>query len=189
MVISSPDEVLWRYLELRQKLGAPAARHTVVDRGLVFGDRCAQCKAPEADARLEERDERAKASRWVCSKCAAVWPVDLAFLLRNEFQSTPKPDAAADLYSLLGTYSQILSGLTLREQRVYLLLYLYENVGAYDQVAREANKRWPRSNPPTGSRGPRPNVWTEWGVRRCVTGARRRINDDLRARRLKPAAG
>lgn len=189
MVITSPDQLLWRYLELRQKLGAPAARQTVVDRGLVFGDRCSQCKAPEADARLEERDEKAEASRWICSKCQAVWPVDLAFLLRNEFQSTPKPDAAADLYSLLGTYSMILSALPLREQRVYLLLYLYENVGGYDQVAKEANRRWPRSSPPYGTRGPRPDGWTEWTVRRCVTDARRRINGELRARQLKGGAG
>lgn len=185
MVIRTPDEVLWRYLELRQKLGAPSARDTVAERGLVFGEKCPECDAPERLARLEQLNPKTGASRWTCSTCNALWPVDVAFLLRNEFQSTPRPDASGDLYALLGTYSQILGKLPLREQRCYLLLYLYENVGDYEAVAVEMNRRWPRSRPPNGAHGPSPRGWTEWAVRRTVTDARKRINSDLRARGLK----
>ena len=189
MFIDSPDEVLWRYLELRQKLGSPAARNTVAERGLVFGDECAECEAPEKGARLEQHCEKTRASRWVCSACDAPWPVDVAFLLRNEFQSAPRPGVQMELYALLGTYSQILSGLPLREQRCYLLLYLYENVGDYLAVADEMRRRWPRSHPPNGRHGPSPGGWTEWAVRRTVTDARKRINADLRARGLKGIVG
>lgn len=181
-MISSPDQVLWAYLELRQRLGSPTARDAVIDRGLVFGDFCsnAACKAPKELAKLEERDPKSKASRWICSECAAAWPVDLAFLLRNEFQSSPRGDAGADLYAQMATYGTMLSRLPLREQRIYLLLYLYEGVGAYRDVADAANRRFPRTAPPHGQRGPRQNHWTEWTVRRCITAARRRLNDQLR---------
>ncbi len=186
LIVESPDDVLWRYLALRQKIGAPSARNAVVDKGLVFGDECVACGESLEVARVEERDEKTKASRWVCSVCDAVWPVDLKFLLRNEFDSSPRPGVGEELYALLGTYSTILSRLLLREQRIYLLLYLYENVGGYEEVARVANERWPRFRPPYGQRGPRPNGWTKWTVGRCVVDARRRINDELRTRSMKP---
>lgn len=182
MQIGSPDEVLWRYLELKEKLGAPAGRNAIAERGLVFGDRCGECGESMFH---EEHSEKTKAVRYMCSKCNAPWPVDVAFLLRNEFQSSRRGDVAGDLYALMATYSSILSKLQLREKRVYLLLYLYENVGGYDLVAKEATKRWPRSVPPTGGRGPRANGWSEWSVRRVVTDARRRINDELQACGIK----
>lgn len=186
MNIGSPDEVLWRYLELKEKLGAPAGRNVIAERGLVFGDRCEQCGESEFH---EEHSEKTRAVRYMCSKCHAVWPVDIAFLLRNEFQSSRRGDVGGELFALMATYGSILASLPLREQRVYLLLYLYENVGAYDLVAREASKRWPRSIPPWGGRGPRPSQWSEWGVRRVIADARRRINGELRARGLKGGGG
>ena len=193
MVVRSPDEVLWRWLELREQLANPSARITVAEKGLVFPEKCPVCKALGVDARREDYDDVRKVSRWLCAKCeetgrVTVWPVDVAFLLRNEFDHTPVPDGAAELYATMATYGKILSGLSLREQRIYLLLYLYENVGAYDQVAVEASRRWPRSRPPTGSRGHRPDRWSEWTVRRCIIDARRRINDELRVRGMKPRA-
>lgn len=186
VVVQSPDEVLWRYLALRQKLGAPAARQVVVDRGLVFGDECDNCKAPSKEARLEEWDEKTRASRWMCTECDRPWPVDLKFLLRNEFQSSRRPSQGEELHALLATYSKILSRLLLREQRIYLLLYLYENVGGYEEVAKEANQRWPNFKPPYGNRGPKPNGWTKHTVNRVVVDARRRLNDELRVRHMKP---
>ena len=190
MVVRSPDEVLWRWLELREQLSSASARVTVAEKGLVFADKCPTCKATSDDARLEEYDDVRKVSRWVCYACGesgrvTVWPVDVAFLLRSEFDHTPVRDGAADLYATMATFGKILSVLTLREQRIYLLLYLYENIGAYDQVAVEAGRRWPRSRPPVGTRGSRPDRWSEWTVRRCINDARRRITDELRVRGLK----
>lgn len=182
MFVSSPDDVLWRYLALRERIASASGRQPIAEKGLVFADKCPRCKATEKDARLEEIDERTNASRWICIECEAAWPVEVAFLLRNEFQSSPKPDAAADLYAELATWHQILSKLLLREQRIYLLLYLYENVGGYGEVALEANRRWPGSRPPHGQRGPRPAIWTPWTVQRVVVDARRRLNEELRHR-------
>ncbi len=183
-MIGSPDELLWRYLDLRRRLTSPGVRSPVAERGLVFGAKCDAC-AQVGASRLEEYCKQTSASRWVCSECNAPWPVDVQFLLRNEFQSSPRPGQAWNDLAALGTYSQILSRLPLREQRCYLLLYLYENIGDYADVALEMNRRWPRSNPPTGRFGPSPKHWTEWTVRRTVTDARKRINEDLRARGLK----
>ncbi len=189
-VVTNPDSVLWRYLQLRQRLGSPSARNPVVDRGLVFGDHCLKCGARNEEARLEEIDQRSGASRWICGVegCREPWPVDLGFLLRNDFQSTPRPDASADLYADLGTYALILGKLLLREQRIYLLLYQYEDL-CLESVADEANARWPTFHPPYGSRGPRPTRWSRWTVQRVVTDARRRLNDELRVRGLKPRVG
>ncbi len=185
-IVTNPDSVLWRYMQLRQRLGSPSARSPIVDRGLVFGDKCPECKAK--DSRLEQLDEKSGASRWVCGAegCGQPWPVDVAFLLRNEFSSSRRPDASSDLYADLGTYSKILDRLLLREKRIYLLLYLYEDVGGYEKVAFEANQRWPSFRPPYGTRGPKPARWSKWTVQRVITDGRRRIRDDLRARGLAP---
>ena len=187
MIVDSPDQVLWRYLALKEQLGSPATRSPVIDRGLVFGDECVHCSADVEDAKLEERDKKTGASRWVCSRCHAAWPVDVAFLLRNEFQSSRRPNgASAEKLSQLATLGSVLDGLLLREQRIYLLLYLYEGVGSYDDVAAEANKRWPTFHPPYGTRGPRPQRWTEWAVRKVVTEARKRVMENVRSRAIGP---
>ena len=174
----SPDRLFWEYLRLREKLHSPAVRNSVAGTGLVFGDYCKECRAPGHLARLEETCERTGASRYRCAKCQAIWPVDVAFLLRNEFQATPRLQSA-DLYAKLGTYARILNRLTIRERRVYLLLFLYESVGGYEEVAKEMNRRFPRSAPPSGARGPKPGEWSVWAVRRTVNDARRRLRDAL----------
>jgi transposase-like protein len=183
--VKSPDDILWRYLSLRERIASASGRQPVAEKGLVFAEKCPGCKALDREARMEEQDKRTGASRWVCIECEAAWPVEVAFLLRNEFQSTPKVDAAADLYAELATYYQMLSKLLLREQRIYLLLYLYENVGGYREVALESNRRWPTFRPPHGSRGPRPATWSSWTVQRVIVDARRRLNDELRHRGLR----
>jgi len=184
-VIRSPDELLWRYLRLRERLGSPRARQTVAETGLVFGGRCSECGAAEKLARLEELSKDTLASRFRCSNCNAAWPVDVAFLLRNEFQSSRRHDSSS-LYDQLASYGRILSSLSIREQRVYLLLYLYEGIGGYADVAQEMNRRFPRSLPPRGARGPqlRAGGWSEWSVRQTVNAARRSVRRGLEDRRL-----
>ncbi len=184
MVVGSPDEVLWRYLALRERLGTPRTWRPVIDRGLVFGDSCLTCGASAKEARLEERDDRSGASRWVCAKdgCGAAWPVDLKFLLRYDPKSSPRPDGEVELFARLADLAKILDALLLREQRIYLLLYLYEGAGGFEEVARAANERWPTFRPPGGSRGPKPSTWSKHTVRQVVTAARSRINAELRQR-------
>lgn len=185
MIVGDPDSVLWRYLELRGKLESGSPRDLVAERGLVFDELCGNCKASDADARIEERDEKSKASRWICSECDRAWPVELKSLLWNDFQSSPVADPTGDIRADLGTYYQILSRLLLREQRIYLLLVLFER-RSYEEAAAEANRRWPQFRPPYGQRGPRPTVWSKWTIQRVVVDGRRRVNDELRARGLKP---
>lgn len=185
MVVRSPDEVFWRYLELRETLDSPTAREPVADQGLVFDEKCPHCGEPESDSRVEERDERSRASRWLCGGCGRPWPVELKSLLWCDFQSSKVGDPRGDLYADLGTYYQILSKLLLREQRIYLLLHLFEG-RSYEETALEANRRWPTFHPPHGQRGPRPNIWSRWTIQRTVVDSRRRVNDELRARHMAP---
>ena len=179
--------MLFRYLELRERLESASPRSPIADKGLVFEPICGNpnCKALDADARLEEIDERSKASRWLCVECGAAWPVELKWLLWNDFQSTPVRDPTGDLRADLGTYYQILSRLLLREQRIYLLLVLFER-RSYEDAAIEANRRWGNFRPPHGQRGPRPERWSKWTIQRVVMDGRRRVSHELRARGLKP---
>ena len=178
--------MLWRYLELRESLGSPATgREPVADRGLVFDETCPNCHETDGDSRVEERDEKSGASRWICGGCGRAWPVALKSLLWSDFQSSKRGDPRGDLYADLGTYYQILSRLLLREQRIYLLLHLFEG-RSYEEAALEANRRWPGAKPPHGQRGPRPVGWSRWTVQTTVVAARRRVNDELRARQMLP---
>lgn len=174
------DRIFWEYLRLREKLASPAPRQTVAETGLVFGQHCKECRAPVREACLEERCRKTGASRYRCTHCQAIWPVDVAFLLRNEFQDS-RTSNATDLYHRLALYSRLLNTLTVRERRVYLLLFLYEGLSSYEEVAKEMQRRFPRSLPPSGARGPRPAAWSEWAVRRTIHDARRRLRDNAQA--------
>ena len=181
MKIANPDQVLWRYLELQRRLGAVPSKPLVAMRGLTFGQRCAQCRTDSDSARLEEHDPERGASRWVCSACGAAWPVNLQFLMRG-FHARPS-DQRATLLAELATLRTVLEQLGRIEQIVYLLLTLYENRGL-DEAAAEMNQRFRALRPPHGQRGPRPEAWTPWAVRRCVGEARTRVRLELRERGL-----
>lgn len=187
LLISNPDSVLFRYLELRERLESASPREPVAERGLVFAEVCGneKCAAPSVDARVEEIDDRSKASRWICAECDKPWPVELKSLLWSDFQSSPVRDPTGDLRADLGTFYQILSRLLLREQRIYLLLVLFEG-RSYEEAATEANRRWTNFRPPHGQRGPRPARWSKWTIQRVVVDGRRRVNHELRARGFKP---
>lgn len=190
---ASPDDVLWRFLRLRERLGAPRRAHRVIDRGLVFGDRCQDCGASAETAWFDEyiRDPRTGVPGWryLCAECGQPWPVDVAFLLRNTIQSSGRSGGLDSQMNTLALYSSLLSVLDLRQQRVYLLLYLYENIGSYAAVADEMNKRFPRSSPPQSARGPRAGGWSEWSVRQTINGARQKLRGALIERHLLRPSG
>lgn len=169
-----PDDVLERWLRLREELGSPRASSLVAEKGLLFSLVCTRCGA-DGSHRAEEREKRTGASRWVCSHCSAPWNVAQGFLLQNEFDSHPRPGRLDARFAELGTYAKILSDLSQAQQRIYLLLYLHENVGSYQDAADEANRRWPNMRPRNTDR------WTEWTVRKIVADSRRRIGRGLLA--------
>lgn len=176
-VFVKPDEVLERWLTLREQLGSPGSSSLVVDKGLLFSLVCGRCGA-DATQRAEERHHKTGASRWICARCKAPWNVTQGFLLANEFDSHPRAGAHDARYAELGTYAKILAELSVAQQRVYLLLYLHEAVGNYQAVADETNRRWPTMRPKNTDR------WTEWTVRRVISDSRRKILHGLHARNV-----
>lgn len=178
--LDAPDELLWAYLELRERLAQPASRSPVADSGRVYARHCSQCDAPAVEALLEERSDRKSTYVYRCRACQALWPVDTAFLLKSEVQM-PRSNGAVVVWRNLALYERVLASLPLDEQRAYLLLYLYEGVGSYTDVAAEMRRRWPTSVPPSGRAGPRVRGWTEWAVRQAVNSARRKIRTSAMA--------
>lgn len=176
----SPDELLWRYLELGERLGSPAGQNLVAETGLVFAEACVRCGA-SPDHRTAVQKGPATAYR--CGVCQAVWPARIAFLLRNQVGSWRSGRRSGGkleaMMNELAGYGLVLSRLTMRERRVYLRLYVLEQRGCYAAVAVEANRRWPRMRPMRDGRvaGPR---WTEWHVRQVCDSARRTIGQAAR---------
>lgn len=183
MKIANPDDVLWRYLELQRRLGAVPSKPLVGSRGLTFGHQCAQCRADSESACLEEHDTARGASRWICARCGAAWPVNVQFLMRG-FHARSR-DGRGDMLADLATLRRVLEQLGRHEQIVYLLLTLYEN-RAPEDAAAEMNRRYRAIRPRHGQRGPRPEEWTPWTVRRCVGDARTQLRIELRERNLLP---
>ena len=176
---AGPDAVFWRWLELQQKLRSAGGADRVLDKGLVFAERCPSCKSGDREERL---NPKTGASAWFCGHCSAVWPVDIAHLLKHEIRRTRRPQQS-QLHEEAAELSIVLAALTAREVRAYLLLYLYENVGGYDRVAEEMNKRFPRTVPP----GARSDRWSEWNARNTITVARSKIVNTLAGRDRGPA--
>ena len=180
MRLLRPDDVLWRYLSLREQLDSVPSRSMIVGKGLAFGERCKNCRAPETEARLERHDPESGASRWNCSDCGIAWPVNVAFLLRGGVQER-RVSGHTDHLAELADLSKILSKLDKREQIIFLLLYQYEGLRAYAGIADALRARYPALTVPPGARGPRARAWSEWTVRRVVQNARSKIQRELRA--------
>lgn len=173
-MIRQPDDVLGRYLELKALHGAPRSQDLVAERGLMFAERCRKCGRKGDDVRTEEREAKTGASSWRCAHCSAVWPVEVGFLLRNEYRGGPRRSHDAGLVEL-SALGKLLGRLSLQEKRVYLVLYLFEDVGGYAEVAAETARRWPRMKPKRVGNTAKPAVWSEWQVRQTVMAARRKL--------------
>lgn len=178
-----PDEVPWRYLELRERLGSAPAHQLVSETGLLFDPRCPRCGAgPGARVLVEKRlAHQVRGAAYRCNNCQASWPVHLGFLLRNEvggWRSLRRRGGLEAALAELAGYGIALSRLSMRERRVYVALYVLEQRGCYAAVAHEANRRWPRMKPLRDGRtaGSR---WTEWHVRAVCDSARQKISASL----------
>lgn len=179
----SPDDVLWRYLELRERLGSAPAHRLVAETGLLFDHRCPRCGAGSAARILVEKRlaHQVRGAAYRCTACQGSWPVHVGFLLRNEvggWRSLRRRGGLEAGLTELAGYGLALSRLSMRERRIYLELYVFGQRGCYAAVAYEANRRWPRMKPLRDGRtaGPR---WTEWHVRVVCESARRKISASL----------
>jgi len=161
---SSPDQVVYRYMELLERLGSARGQNPVASSGYVFRYRCKRggCGSRER-VELIQLDKQGRTIRtaWVCVKCGDPWGVEIGFLMKREVKGGRRT-SIEDLYSELGTLSKWLSLLGHWERRIYVQLYLCEQVGDYRDVALTARKRYPRSK----------RSWTTKRVRTIVQHSR-----------------
>lgn len=158
-----PDEVVYRYLELMQRLGSARGQNPVAGSGYVFAFSCAKCGNRERIERIErDKEGRTVRAAWLCGqeKCGEPWPVEVGFVLKHEIDGSPH-GSLDELLAELATLSKWIGQLGHWERRIYVELYLCQKVGCYQDVARVAKKRF-RSK----------RSWTEDRVRKIVTRAR-----------------
>lgn len=171
------DDFLWRWLELRESLESPAGADLVADTGLIFDTCCRKCSRPNTCEQFERRVRGSEktVTSYRCSVCQAPWPVEIAFLLRNEFSKTPHPPGIERQLVELATYSRLFSRLSMREVRAYLILFLFDGIRDYRELAEAIRERWPTMRPMNGSRAV--GDWTEWTARKTVSSARHKLRD------------
>ncbi len=147
MFFSSPDQVVYRYLELLERLSSASGQNPVASSGYVFKARCSKpgCKNKERIELIQlDKEGRTIRTAWVCVKCGTPWSVEIGFLMKREVTGG-RHTSIEDLYSELGTLSKWIGLLGHWERRIYVQLYLCEQVGDYKDVAVTACKRWPRA--------------------------------------------
>lgn len=161
---SSPDQVVYRYLELLERLGSARGQNPVAASGYVFSHRC-QSRGCTSKSRVEliQLDKQGKTMRtaWVCERCGHPWKVEIGFLMKREVKGG-RYSSIEDLYAELGTLAKWIDNLGHWDRRIYVQLYLCEQIGDYKDVAMAARKRFPRAK-----RG-----WTPKRVRNIVQRSR-----------------
>ncbi len=172
------DDVLFEYLERIQRLGSAGSPRLIDDAGLSYAPSCA-CGSTDrffASVNLDECGDQVF-ERWVCSECHELWIFHQGEIAVHEIQ-VPSTGGFVDTLGEIERLGQALKLLTRWQSRLYLQLYLWEDVRDRTEIARLANRRWR-----TGKVG----RWTEWKVRQTIAGAQRRIFRELglpaRARR------
>ncbi len=172
------DDVLFEMLERIQRLESPRSPKLVDASGLTYAPSCA-CGSTErffAEVTIDEAPDR-PLHRYVCAECGELWIFRHGDIVVHEVQVPP----ACGLEHERGEIEQLhgaLKLLTRWESRLYLQLYLWEDVRDRTDLAAQANRRW---------RTVRCGRWTEWKVRQTIAGAQRKIFNELglpaRARR------
>jgi len=166
MRFKGPDQVVYRYLELSKRLGSARGQNPVAGSGYVFAVKCKRCGFKNREERISrDRQGRTAKAAWICSHCGDPWNVEIGFLMKHEIDGTPK-GCIEDLYAELSILSKWISQLGHWERRIYVELYLVDQIGDYRDVALEANKRYPRAK-----RG-----WTQDRVRKLVQRGRETLS-------------
>jgi hypothetical protein len=158
-----PDHVLPTWLALRQRLSSPAAQDPVVERGFHHEPICEFCDSTHrAESYVEE--EGLATPFWTCADCGKPWTSRPTVLIRGDFAERSRVRGGR-VFDVLATYGAALSRLTLWQRRLYLLLYLFEDVGGYGDVALAATRRWKRTE----------RQWSEWKARTLIAESRDEI--------------
>jgi hypothetical protein len=169
------DDVLFEFLERVQRIEAPRGGRLVDDSGLTYAAAC-ECGSTQrtfAAIKLREAGEDVF-ERWICAECDQLWIFSRGEIAVREVQ-VPR---GGGLESQWGEIEQLKAALELLDQweeRLYLQLYLWEDMRDRGEIAKAANRRW------------RTHRWTEWKVRQTISGAQKKIHYalklDARARR------
>lgn len=186
--MSRVDAFLFEWLELRESLQAAAGATLFRGKGWVFKPKCVGCEKPEAEARTYEikkkkqKDQLGDAReiiRFYCAHCQRDWDGDLQFEPMRRWKGKPERMTNGTEVRMVRLVSleTLLSRLDLRAQRLYLRLFLYEDIRNYADLAEEANKRWPRMRPQQGATNRAPARWSEWTARQIVLKSRERLLD------------
>ena len=144
---SGPDQVVYRYLELLERLGTARGQNPVAATGYVFSHRCVRkgCGSRERVELIQlDKQGRTLKTAWVCTKCGTPWKVENGFLMKREVKGG-RHSSIEDLYAELGTLGNWIGLLGHWDRRIYVGLYLCEQIGDYKDVALTANKRFPRA--------------------------------------------
>lgn len=165
------DDVLFEYLERVQRLQAPSAGKMIDDSGLSYAPSC-ECGGRDRvfePINLEGAGDEVF-ERWICAACDQLWVFARGEIAVREIQRPASTGAFEHEWDEAEKLAQALRLLGEWEARLYLQLYLWENMHDRTEIANQANRRWSTV---------RYRRWTEWHVRQTISGAQRKIFEEL----------
>jgi hypothetical protein len=161
------DDVLFEFLERVQRIEAPTGGRLVDDAGLTYAAAC-ECGGTErvfAAIKLREC-EGDVLERWICAECDQLWVFNRGEIAVHEVQ-VPRAYGPEHALGEIEELKAALELLSLWETRLYLQLFLWEDLHDRAEIAKIANRRWHCSR------------WSEWKVRQTISGAQKKIHRRL----------
>lgn len=154
---SSPDQLLYRYVEQRERLGSARALSITRAEGYKFDARCKDEENCSSQVYIEKLSSTGKSEGFVCFRCGEPWGVTEGRIMPAELDITPRPGQAEEQFAELATLERLLGKLTLWERRVWAA-YLLADLSEFDiaeergvlvkrrrvdSVVLYAQRRWP----------------------------------------------
>lgn len=143
MQLRSADHLIWKFIELGEKLAAPHTGSGVLHSGIVYADACAHCPGktwmPKGFGQPPFRFYRP-----VCRRCQSDWGLFMADI--RTFQvDHGRHDYAGDRLAELATLGRMLQKVPLWHLRVWVLRVLSSSL-TWEEVTQEARQRWRRKH-------------------------------------------
>ena len=156
---TSPDELMYRYIEKREQLGSAKTLSIKRAEGYKFAAKCVNAELKRKPCKSTVWAERLDGSGFVCFRCGAPWKATKGQIMPAEIDCTPRPGRAEDPFVELVTLERLLAKLTIWERRVwydYLLADLSEfDIDDSTNVLRKRRnvdalvlylrRKWPRA--------------------------------------------
>jgi len=151
---SSPDAVLWRYVEMRRRLSTAGNASPRGDEGLFYAKSCSdpECRCKKPTRKLD--------GTLICSHCGGLWPSEWRVQLPNAYQHSARPQTRDELITDLAQMALIIRQAKLWERRAWEVYVI--SGGDYADAARILLAMYPRAN----------LKWCPWRVRELVRDAR-----------------